>query len=359
MAVHIIAAVGGALVVVLTVGDVVGSLLVTQGRPALWRPSRLIIATTWPGWRFAADRLFRARREQFLARYGPLTLLLMLLVWLSLLLVGWALLYLGISDATQFAAAHDFAGSVYFSSGALLTAGLAGSAPPTGVLHVAALLETVTSLGIVALFIAYVPGVFAAYNRREARLLTLDDPAGRRITPVAVLTLNAPDGDLGRLGDFFAGWEQWTADVLESQTAYPVLNFFRSRHAGQSWVTALGALVEASALACAVIPGAEEREPLYMYRRGRRAVSEISARLRIATGFGGGGIERERLRLTYSRLVAASIPARDFEDAWRRLQALHEEYAAELAAFVAFFSAPREFVGHSTAQADGAVRAAR
>jgi len=333
MAGQLVALVGGLLVIVLVVIDVVATLLVTQGNAGWWRPTRLLYASTWPAWRYLAKRLPDGAREPFLSLYGPLSMLMLLIVWLAALLLGWALVYLGVIG--NFNGAHDFASIGYFSAGAL-----------------------VTGLFTVALFIAYLPSVFAAYNRRETRLLILDDPTGRRITPVAVLTISAPDGDLGRLCDFFAGWELWVADILESHTAYPVLNFFRSRHPGQSWATALAVLIDAAALACAVIPGAEEREPLYMYRRGRRAVHEISSRLGVPAAIGAGALERDRLRIAYSRLVAKTIPARDFEDAWRRLQTLNREHAPQLEALLDFLSAPRTFWGHSGESVD-AVRAAR
>jgi hypothetical protein len=358
MAGQLVALVGGLLVILLVVVDAAGTLLVTQGRAGWWRPTRLLYASTWPGWRYLAHRLPDNARERFLSLYGPLSILLLFIFWLAALLVGWALLYFGVNGVAGAGGSHDFASLVYFSASALVTAGLAGPAPAVAGIRAAMLVEALTGLFTVVLFIAYLPGVFAAYNRREARLLTLDDPSGRRITPVAVLTLNAPDGDLGRLCDFFAGWELWVADVLESHTAYPVLSFFRSRHPGQSWATALAALIDAAALACAVVPGAEEREPLYMYRRGRRAVHEISSGLGVPAGLGAGILERDRLRLAYSRLVAATLPARDFEDAWRRLQALNREHAPPLEALLDFLAAPRTFWGHSEESVD-AVRAAR
>ncbi len=48
--------------------------------------------------------------------------------------------------------------------------------------------------------ISYLPALYGAYSRREARLLTLDDPqGGRRIVPVRVIAVNAPGGDLEML----------------------------------------------------------------------------------------------------------------------------------------------------------------
>ena len=84
----------------------------------------------------------------------------------------------------------------------------------------------------------------------------------------------------------FADWEQWVAvaDVLESHVSYPILALFRSRHPGQSWVTALGVVTDAATLTSACVEGASERAPYFLYRRGRRAVLEISSRLHVPRG---------------------------------------------------------------------------
>ena len=104
-------------------------------------------------------------------------------------------------------------------------------------------------------------------------------PSGERIQPVALIALHSRHGDLERLYRFFAEWEVWTAEILESHLSYPMLAYFRSQHAGQSWVTALGVVLDAATLTAACVHGAEDQEPYLMYRRGRRAVEEISLRL--------------------------------------------------------------------------------
>jgi len=104
-------------------------------------------------------------------------------------------------------------------------------------------------------------------------------PSGERIQPVALIALHSRHGDIERLYRFFAEWEVWTAEILESHVSYPMLAYFRSQHAGQSWVTALGVVLDAATLTAACVHGAEDQEPYLMYRRGRRAVEEISLRL--------------------------------------------------------------------------------
>jgi hypothetical protein len=355
IAAQIVAVIGGVLIVIVAVTDAVGALLVTQARPARWRPSRILYAYTWRPWRAMAARFGDgAAGERALALYGPMTLVALLVVWLALLMAGWSLVYLGVSALSD-VGPRDYADLVYFS-GTSLFAGTLGVVAPSAIVRWLSLIETLTGLGTLALLVAYLPSLYGAYNRREARLLSLDDGAGRRITPLALVTMNAPDGDLGRLCDFFAGWELWTAELIENNTAYPALMYFRSRHAGLSWLTALGLVLDGATLACAAIPGAEQREPNTMFQRGRHALNEFAARLHAEPAPDREPPSRERLRVAYSRLVATTIPARDFEYTWRRLQSLRLEYAPNLEGLIEFLRVPRDLWGHAAENAEEPIR---
>src|SRR5260370_18525795 len=47
---------------------------------------------------------------------------------------------------------------------------------------------------------------------------------------------------------FFRDWQSWAAEVLDSHLAYPVLAYFRSSHDNDSWISSLGAVMDASTL---------------------------------------------------------------------------------------------------------------
>ncbi len=272
----IIAVLGGVVLIVAILSDAVATLVVTQGDAGLWRPTRIFYATTWRAVRALAARVPDRLGAFVLNVYPALSLLALLVLWLVGLLVGWSLVYWGAD--THVAGAHDWGGFVYYAGTSLVTPAF-GSA--RGAFRMITLLETLTGVVTIALVISYLPALYAAYSRRESRLLTLDDPRGGRITPVHVIAVNAPGGDLELLYRSFAEWEQWIADLLESHVSYPMLALFRSQHEGQSWVTALGVVTDTAALASACIEGARDREPYFVYRRGRRAVLEISSRLHV------------------------------------------------------------------------------
>ncbi|HXW79112.1 MAG TPA: hypothetical protein VEJ84_06410 [Acidimicrobiales bacterium] len=135
--------------------------------------------------------------------------------------------------------------------------------------------------------------------------------------------------------------------MLESHVSYPMLALFRSQHRGQSWVTALGVVTDAATLTCACVVGAEQREPYFCYRRGRRAVIEIADRLHVSEGTPEDWLTTANFDRAREILAGLGLPLREKGEAWERLQALRNSYGARLQELMDFLVAPRGFWGHS------------
>ena len=335
---------GGAVLITLMIGDAVGTLVVTRGRAGRWRPTSLWYAVTWRVTRALAARLPTGPADFVLNAYPAVSLLGLLVVWLVGLLFGWALVYRGLGQPVS--AAGDWPTTVYFAGTGLLAASF-GAARGTSA-QLLSLVETVMGLGTVALLISYLPALYGAYSRREVKLLTLDDPLGSRLTPVRVIAVHAPHGDLELFYRFCADWEQWTAEVLESHTSYPMLALFRSQHAGQSWITALGVVTDSATLACASIVDADAREPYFLYRRGQRAVVDIASRLDVPhEPWLVDWINRDLFEGAWAQLLTLGVPLRDKEEAFERLLELRSGYARRLQELIDYLLAPHGFWGHS------------
>ncbi len=340
----------GLTLVILTLVDAIGTLVAARGLTARWRPTRQFYWLTWRLWRGVARRLSAPRQESFLSAYAPLTLLSLLAMWLFGLLVGWSLVYL--AGSGQLEGETGYGSLLYYSGTCLFTLGFGDIVATSSPLRLAALAEAGTGVATMALTISYLPALYSSYGRRESRLLTLDDPSGERIQPIALITIWAPGGDVDRLYRFFGEWEHWTADILESHVSFPMLALFRSQHRGQSWITALGVVLDAASLTCAVVPGAELREPYFMYRRGRRALAEISMRLPQSHD-PEAPMERWQFDVAYKRIQDAGLPVRDAEEAWDRLLEYRSAYGRTLQALIDYLLAPAGFWGHSSEDNDG------
>jgi len=341
---RLVATVGGVALIVGMLSDAVATLIVTQGTSGLWRPTRLFYAATWRGARTVASRLPDRSGEYVLNVYPALSLLGLLVLWLAGLMVGWSLVYWGVDQSIG--GTRDFGTLVYYAGTSLVTP-VFGSAHGA-LIRMLTLLETLTGVVTIALMISYLPALYGAYSRREARLLTLDDPAGGRITPARVIALNAPGGDAEMLYRVLGEWQMWTADLLESHVSYPMLALFRSQHPGQSWVTALGVLTDAGTLTSACVEGAQSREPYFLYRRGRRAIVEISSRLHVPeAAVGQTWLVEENFDTAWRMLAETGLPLRDKSEAWADLQELRATYGDQLERLIDFLAAPRGFWGHS------------
>lgn len=341
---RVVATVGGVVLIVGMLSDAVATLIVTQGVSSFWRPARIFYALTWRAARGLAARLPDGAGEYSLNVYPALSLLGLLVLWLVGLVVGWSLVYWGLDQ--RLGGTRDYGTLLYYAGTSLVTP-VFGSAHGS-LVRALTLLETLTGVVTIALMISYLPALYGAYSRREARLLTLDDPMGGRITPMRVIVINAPGGDVEPLYRAFAEWELWTADVLESHVSYPMLALFRSQHLGQSWVTALGLMTDAATLTAACVEGAPSREPSFLYRRGRRAILEISTRLHISeSDVPASWLNETNFDFAWNGLLEAGLPLRDKGEAWPELQRLRAGYGDQLERLIDFLVAPRGFWGHA------------
>jgi hypothetical protein len=78
------------------------------------------------------------------------------------------------------------------------------------------------------------------------------------------------------LRQLFHEWERWSADLLESHLSYPVLGYFRSHHDNQSWLGAVTAILDASALAIVTLEGPCERQAQLTFAITRHTIVDLA-----------------------------------------------------------------------------------
>lgn len=200
--------------------------------------------------RLAADQVgsYEAK-DRIMALAGPLALLGLFTAWLTVFFFGYALVLWPLVPGSLGAAL----GSALQAAGsALFTLGLEGhpGGPALAVSYAAA----ATGLVAVALEIAYLPTIYAAFNRRETLVTLLESRAGAPAWGPEILARHQLVGLTDRLSDFYESWEQWSAELAETHTTYPVLVLFRSPSQLRSWVVALASVLDSAALYLALCP---------------------------------------------------------------------------------------------------------
>jgi ABC-type multidrug transport system fused ATPase/permease subunit len=246
---RVAAAVAGGLLVLAAVSSVTVTLIVS--RPARSRLTRWVDRMVDWAYEQVAVRVgdYR-RRDQLRATQAAVVLLAQLAAWLIVAYAGFALLLWPFATRGVASAFVD-AGSSLFTLGFAVPAGTA----PAVIVFLAA----ATGLVIPTLQIAYLPTLYAAFNRRETQVVLLSERAGVPSWGPELLArthyaLGTRMSTLDTMPDLYARWESWAADVAESHTTYPVLVRFRSPGPLSSWVTALLAVLDSAALYLALSP---------------------------------------------------------------------------------------------------------
>jgi hypothetical protein len=265
MAGRIAVAVIGGLLVLTSMSSLVGTLIVSRQVS-----SRL---TRWVD--IAVDRIYQLaarhvteyrRRDRLFATQAAAVLLAQLAAWLIVAYVGFALLLWPFAPRGVVSAFVD-AGSSIFTLGFAVPNG----AVPAVIVFIAA----AVGLVIITLQIAYLPTLYAAFNRRETEVALLNARGGFPSWGPELLArthyaLGTDMSSLDTMGDLYTQWERWAADVAESHTTYLQLVRFRGPQPLSSWVTSLLGVLDSAALFLALSP---------------KAAPEIPARLCLRAGF--------------------------------------------------------------------------
>src|SRR5438552_1803913 len=273
--------------------------------------SRALVATTWRAWRWYCLRLGPSPRERRLALYAPVVLVLMLVLWIVALMLGYGLILFAIRDQIR-PPLEDAWTATYFAGTTLLTIGFGDVVATSALARVVAIAAAGTGLVVVALTITFLFSLYAFFQRRELLVTTLDQRAG---APPSGLTLLETHGTLAMTDDLarvFADWETWAAEVLDSHLAYPLLGFFRSSHDNESWVSALGAMLDAATLCETAIEGVASGPATMLRRAGSHLVEDVTGYFRMAHEH-GPGVEREEFESARERLRAAGYTLTDGE----------------------------------------------
>jgi ion channel len=242
------------------------------------RLARLVLANLWTCWMAVTRRIRRrGRREMYLGYFGPLTVIVLLVTWAAGLIVGFAGLQWAFgSRLVGPEGTARFGTDVYMSGTTFFTLGLGDVVPRSTAARALVVVEAGLGFGFLAMVIAYLPVLYQAFSRREVRIALLDAWAGSPPAAAELIRRLGPDGRGSLLGPFLQDWELWAAELLETHISYPALAFFRSQHDNQSWVAALTTVLDACALAIAVVEGAPVRAASLTFAMARHAVVDLS-----------------------------------------------------------------------------------
>ena len=332
----------------LVLWDVFQGIVVPRPTPGRLRIARYIVPRTWRLWRaFATRTRTGLARDALLGLFAPGAAIMLLLMWLAVLVVGYGLLFYALRSQLD-PSPSNLIDAIYFAGSSVLTIGAGDIVAAGGLARLAVLAASATGLGLVALVVTFLFSLFASYQRREIKVVTLSARAKSPPSAIALLETYAHLGLTDELPALFREWEEWTAEVLDSHVSYPLLGYFRSSHDNVSWISALGAVLDAAALVLTTIRGVPRGHAKITKRVGAHLVEDISNNLRLAGD--GSGVDEAQFAEVYRRLGDAGYELEPEADAWRAFARGRASYAGRPQALADWWATPAtEWVGERAA----------
>ena len=255
------------------------------------------------------------RRDAIMAYYAPIGLMLLLPTWYLLTLLGYAAMYWTLG-------AGEFSAVVRLSGSSLI--GLGFEASETPFVTVLVFSEAMIGLILVAMLIAYLPTMYAAFSRREQVVNMLEVRAGSPPSALEMLLRFHRNHGLEKLSDYWKVWEAWFADIEESHTTLPALVFFRSPRPENSWVTAAGSVLDAASITLSAVEIPYDVSAALCIRAGYLSLRHIANYFDIPNPQNPHYpenpicIDREEFDDVLNQLAIAGLPINtDREQAWR------------------------------------------
>ncbi len=280
------------------------------------------------------------RRDDIMALYGPIGLVVLVPTLLAFMEIGFALMLWGVGVESVFRA-------LTLSGSSLLTLGFVTANTPAE--YVLAFLEAASGTFLTAVLISYLPTIYSVFSKRESLVNALEVRAGSPPSAVTMiersfLVRKLDEDDLNRL---WRDWNAWFMELEESHTSLSVLPFFRSQQPNRSWITSAGAVLDGAALIRSSVDITFNPQADLMIRSGYLALKYIG------TSYGFSytpnpaypaqpiSVTRDEFDRAYARLARAGVPMKpNLEQCWLSFAGWRVNYDAQLLDLCALVMSP-------------------
>lgn len=340
----------GVSLLLLVAYDVYATILHARGRSgpigetlnrSLWRATRAI-----------SFRFSRPRRHKILNFIGPLLLPLLIVVYILLVLTGFAFLYYPRMPA-QFvvqptAVAHPFIESFYFSGLTLTTLGYGDIAPLSLWARAISLIEAACGLAMISLAITYLITVYGALEHKRAVALSFYHQAEEGANVAGFIAHHFVGGKFYGLESSLRLAARDLQALLESHVEHPVIHYFHPVQVYKSLPRVMFLALEICAVIRSCLDKVEYRETrdhpdvrtleasaLHVLRELVDSLElEKRTRRRKETAFEEASRWRTRFLQTMEKLGEAGIKTRpDLDAAWEDYRQRREDWEVQLYSF--------------------------
>jgi hypothetical protein len=208
--------------------DVYATILDASGRAGPL--SQILNRIVWGASRRLAFRLSRGRRHRLLNLVGPMLMPALIVIYLHLLIVGFALIYLPRMPAEftvePSATSANWIESLYFSGSTLITLGYGDITPRTVFMRFMALVEGASGFALISLAVTYLITVYSALARKRVIALSFYHQAEEGADVAGFIAHHFVSG---RFHGFEAVLRMAARDInelQESHAEHPVIHYF-------------------------------------------------------------------------------------------------------------------------------------
>ncbi|HWE03863.1 MAG TPA: potassium channel family protein [Tepidisphaeraceae bacterium] len=278
---RIIVSIAALLLIGVTFLDAFETILLPRRVNRRFRYSRFYYRGAWFFWRRLSDRLIHGRwRETTLSIFGPFSMLGLFVSWVLSLVLGFAILHWSVASSVatneHVPPTHGFASCLYLSGTTFFTLGLGDIIPLGPWSRTLMVVESGLGFGFLAIIISYLPVLYQAFSKRELTISLMDARAGSPPCGGEFLVRLARGGRISGADEILREWEQWCAELLESHLSFPVLAYYRSQHANQSWLAALATMLDTCALLLTSFPAGDPYQEQLTFAMARHAAVDIA-----------------------------------------------------------------------------------
>jgi hypothetical protein len=335
----VVEAITGALLLVATFYDLFQSVVLPRPAVRKVQLARTIVRPMWRLWKWAGNRGSRIdRSEARLAAFAPISLLSLFLVWGIALITGYSLVIDSLSSEFR-PPLNDWLTSFYVSATTLVPLSFGDFVPEHGPARLVIILESGTGVALAALAITLLFELYGSFRSREESVVALDALAGAPPSAVQLLETAASPGMDGVLKETFDEWRKWSAMVLESHLAYPLLVYFRSSHDNEAWINSFGAVMDSAALILSSTESEARGPAKMMFTVGNHLVEDLASvfQLKLTPD---PIIEKSEYKAAIVRLRAAGYKITDGAAAWEQFAHYRSKYASALNQMAQYLLAP-------------------
>ena len=301
--------------------------------------ARLLVRPTWRVWRWIFQRGATVERsEARLAVFAPLALIALFAIWGFAIIVAYSLMLDAVRDEFR-PPLNDYFTSFYVSGTTLVPLAYGDFVPEVGLARLLIFVESATGVGVAALAITLLFELYGSFRAREEPVVALDALAGAPPSAVQLLETAAQRGMDDILKETFDEWRKWSAMVLESHLAYPLLVYFRSSHDNEAWINSFGAVMDAAALIMTSTEDDSRGAAKLMFIVGNHFVEDITWALRLKTT-PDPIIERSEYAAAMVRLKGAGYKVIETDRAWEDFSHFRAKYASTLNLMAQMLAAP-------------------